>query len=113
MPSLVVGDLNDVGWSYTSQLFQKYSELLDPRIGRGLYNTYNVNIPLFRYPLDHFFYSSHFGFIGMKRLNAIGSDHYPMVLEVALNKAEEDKNNLPKADQDDKEEVKEIIEKGK
>lgn len=109
-PSLVVGDLNDVGWSYTSQLFQRYSRMLDPRRGRGLYNTYNVFIPLFRYPLDHFFYSKHFGFVRMEKLNAIGSDHYPMLIEINLKTGKEFSNGLPEADQDDKEEVKETIE---
>lgn len=108
-PAFVAGDLNDVGWSYTSQLFQQYSRMLDPRRGRGLFNTYNVFIPLFRYPLDHFFYSKHFGFIRLERLKAIGSDHYPMVIEVNLKSNKEFKNDLPKADQDDKDEVNETI----
>ncbi len=40
-PTKVAGDLN-VGWFVTSKLLRKYSELVDPREGRGLYNTYNV-----------------------------------------------------------------------
>lgn len=108
-PTVVVGDLNDVGWSYTSQLFQKYSRMLDPRKGRGLYNTYNVNIPLFRYPLDHFFYSKHFGFVQIKKLDEIGSDHYPMLIEINLKTKKEFMKDLPEADQDDKEEVQETL----
>jgi endonuclease/exonuclease/phosphatase (EEP) superfamily protein YafD len=67
-PTIVAGDLNDVGWSVTSKLFRKYSELVDPREGRGLFNTYNVFVPLLRYPLDHIFYSREFGLLTLKKL---------------------------------------------
>lgn len=60
-PALVAGDLNDVAWSSTSKLFRKYSELVDPREGRGLYNTYSVFVPLLRYPLDHIFFQKNLG----------------------------------------------------
>lgn len=81
-PCIVIGDLNDVAWSYTSELFQKRCDLLDPREGRGFYNTYNVFVPLLRFPLDHFFYSHDFKYIRLQRLEAFGSDHFPMMLDL-------------------------------
>lgn len=89
-PTIVAGDLNDVGWSVTSKLFRKYSGLVDPREGRGMFNTYNAFIPLFRYPLDHIFYSTDFGLIALKKLEHIGSDHFPIL--VALNFEPDDDN---------------------
>lgn len=82
VPCVVIGDLNDVAWSYTSRLFQKRCQLMDPREGRGFYNTYNVFVPLMRYPLDHFFYSKDFRYIRLKKLEAFGSDHFPMMLRL-------------------------------
>ncbi len=83
-PTIVTGDLNDVGWSKITVNFKQISGLLDPRIGRGFFNTYNALIPVFQFPVDHFFVSKHFKLITIKKLKAIGSDHYPVLLEINL-----------------------------
>lgn len=82
-PTVVMGDLNDVMWSYTNSLFQKLGGLRDPRAGRGFYNSFNAKMPFFRYPIDHFFLSRHFRLIDLQRLSYIGSDHFPMMIALS------------------------------
>jgi endonuclease/exonuclease/phosphatase (EEP) superfamily protein YafD len=110
--SIVAGDLNDVGWSHTTKLFQRISSLLDPRIGRGFFNTYSVFIPFFRYPLDHIFYDARFKLVRLERLPKFGSDHFPILIELIYKPDEKTEQRPRKADHADKEEAKELIEKG-
>ncbi|OLY95575.1 hypothetical protein BUE76_00525 [Cnuella takakiae] len=83
-PALVVGDLNDVAWSYTTRRFKEYSGVLDPRQGRGFFNTYNAQWPLLRYPLDYIFYTPDFGLLELKKLDYFGSDHFPMFIRMTF-----------------------------
>ena len=75
-PAIVAGDLNDVGWSHTTRLFQRISGLMDPRLGRGLFSTFPATVPFMRWPLDHVFFDPEFRLCRLERLGSIGSDHF-------------------------------------
>lgn len=109
-PTVVAGDLNDVAWSYTTNLFQKISGLLDPRIGRGLYSTFHADHWWLRYPLDHVFHSNHLALVELRRLDSVGGDHFPMLVEFEIDPSVQPFQEPPDAGTEDVEQGEEMVE---
>lgn len=111
LPVIVMGDLNDVAWSYTTELFSKISGLLDPRKGRGFFNTFHARYPVLRFPLDHIFCSNEFKLMHISKLPAAGSDHFPMYVKLQYEKAAALEQKEPYADEKEEEMAEEKLEK--
>lgn len=111
-PTVVCGDMNDVVWSRTTRLFKKMTGMIDPRVGRGFFSTYNANYFFLRFPLDHLFHTRDLYVGKMIRSKNFGSDHFAMYYEIHHKKQEKTPKN-PKMNGDEKKEVEEVIEEGK
>ena len=112
-PVIVAGDLNDVAWSKSTRRFQRISGLLDPRVGRGFYNTFHAKYPIMRWPLDHVFHSNHFTVKKLIRLDQTGSDHFPMFIQLYCNGQNTLEQEKPQPDHEDREEAEESIDKAR
>ncbi|TVP98948.1 MAG: endonuclease [Planctomycetaceae bacterium] len=113
VPVIVAGDFNDVAWSRTTHLFQRIGGLLDPRVGRGLVNTFSTKSFFLRFPLDHVFASQHFLLVDLRRLPDIGSDHFPMLAVFDYDPRASVRNEKRQPDADDKQEADEAIDQEK
>lgn len=111
-PAIVAGDLNDVAWSHSTCLFQRISGLLDPRVGRGFYSTFNANWRLLRWPLDHAFFDRSFRLLHLQVLDDIGSDHFPLFISLCHQPDVEASQGTPHAAQQDREDARKAIDEG-
>ena len=109
-PTLVLGDFNDVPWSRATRLFRKLSGLADPRVGRGLFSTFHAGIPLCRWPLDHVFCSEHFSLAAIERSTAFGSDHFALIVRLAVTEGKNGAAGSLESEAGDQQEAEKIIE---
>lgn len=112
IPVIVAGDFNDVAWSRSTHLFQRMGGLLDPRVGRGFFTTFDTGNRFMRYPLDHVYASKHFLLVELRRLPNIGSDHFPILVILDYDPGDS-VDDEPKPDAGDEQEADKAIDKGK
>lgn len=111
--TVVVGDFNNVAWARSSVLFQKTSETIDPRIGRGLNATFHAKYWFLRFPIDQIYHTADVFIQVLKTLPYYGSDHFPLYVKMYINRESNEQEDLvEELEEGEIEEVDEMIVEG-
>ena len=90
--------------------FKRIANVLDPRIGRGLFSSFHADYPMLRWPLDHVFHSEQFELLSLDVLPDIGSDHFPVLAGLChVGEFLEDNREQDSPDSEDLNEMEETI----
>ncbi|HEX8295956.1 MAG TPA: endonuclease/exonuclease/phosphatase family protein [Chthoniobacteraceae bacterium] len=88
LPLVLIGDLNVTMWSPFYTRLIRDSGLLDARKGHGVLATWPAHLPILAIPLDHCLVSRSIRIKAIKRGGNIGSDHLPIIVDLALGKTD-------------------------
>ncbi len=83
-PCLLIGDLNATPWSAAFQRVVARSGLRDSRRGFGVQATFPSRLGWFGIPIDHALVSPDLAVVDRRVGPPIGSDHRPIVIELAI-----------------------------
>ena len=81
---IVIGDLNMTQWSPYFKTLIKQTGLKDSRQGFGLQPSWPSMLPVLFIPIDHCLVSPEIAVKSRMVGSGIGSDHYPVIVEVSL-----------------------------
>lgn len=84
LPHIVLGDLNSVPWAAEIGRLNAVGRVEDPRVGRGLFITWNANRTLAQWPLDHILPGPGIVLSRLLVLAPFGSDHLPLLADLCL-----------------------------
>jgi endonuclease/exonuclease/phosphatase (EEP) superfamily protein YafD len=83
-PVILIGDLNITPWSYFFKKFLKDTKLRNSQKGFGIQPSWPTSPHSLLIPLDHCLVSKNFSVINRFVGEDIGSDHYPIVLQLKI-----------------------------
>ena len=85
LPVVAMGDFNEAAWSDRAQHFKRVGGYVDPRIGRGLFASFNANHPMIRCPIDQIYVTDDIAMVSIEMLPPFGSDHLAMCARIRLD----------------------------
>ena len=83
-PLVLAGDLNTSSFNPAFKRLVDDTGLRDTRRGFGVLNTWSAKLPLVRTTIDHFLVSPRVKVVDRRVGPYIGSDHYPIVVDVLV-----------------------------
>lgn len=86
-PTILAGDFNAVPWERATRRAMRIGGLLDPRVGRGLFPTYDTESYLISWPLDQILFQPQFTLHDFHTLPDFGSDHRAVVASLCHERA--------------------------
>jgi endonuclease/exonuclease/phosphatase (EEP) superfamily protein YafD len=95
MPLVAMGDFNDAAWSDTAQRFKAYGRYVDPRVGRGIYASFDANNLLIRCAIDQLYVTEDVAVVGFGLGPHVGSDHFPITARIRVDPAAAARLNRP------------------
>ncbi|HEX2944071.1 MAG TPA: endonuclease/exonuclease/phosphatase family protein, partial [Rhodopila sp.] len=111
-PHVVAGDMNSVPWEDVIKQAKRVGRFLDPRIGRGLYITWNAKQFVLKWPLDQILPGPDFTLLSLQVLPAFGSDHHPYLAELCLDPAAAARQPPPRLQPDDMQAAQNTVQQG-
>ncbi len=81
---IIAGDLNTTMWSPYYQSLVRRAKLKNTREGFGIQPTWPTDAPILQIPIDHILVSRDFTVLDNRRGRNVGSDHYPLITDVAI-----------------------------
>lgn len=98
---VVAGDMNSTPWEDVIRRALRVGRFLDPRVGRGLYVSWNANSWWMKWPLDQILPGPEFTLSSLQVLPDFGSDHYPYFAELCLDPQEAAQQAAPSLNPED------------
>ena len=84
-PRVIAGDFNSTPWSYPFRRLVNETGAMNSQRGFGLQASYPVRASaLLRIPIDHLLHSDDLAVVDRRLGPALGSDHFPLVVDLAL-----------------------------
>ena len=84
MPHVLIRDLNSVPWDEVLDRLEQIGRVSDPRVGRGLFITWNAKRTFAKWPLDHILPGLGLTRADLRVMPAFGSDHRPLLAELCV-----------------------------
>ena len=105
MPTIVAGDMNATPWERTVRRAMRIGGLLDPRVGRGIYPTYDVKNWLMSWPLDQILFQDGISLVEWEVLPPFGSDDAPVLARLCVDPGAAARQGAPTLEAGDIEEA--------